>query len=357
MEASVTSNAGDQAVSTSCVEGPGVFSTTAMTLNLKADRPNAAASKSSPNTTEYTAGWICALPVEMAAAVGMLDEVFQNPPQAELDENFYAVGRIAHIKTVIVCLPYKAAGTTAATRVAEQMRQTFTALKFVLLVGVGGGMPSREVDVRLGDIVVSISSDGLPAVIQYDYGKEVSNGVFTTTGYLNAPPEILLKAIARMETQGLFRSSERLLSIEMSITKLHGISEGNWLHPGKDNDLLFTSNYIHEDKSSTCKKCDINCLEDRPQRGSMHPKIHYGTIASGNRVMRDGVARERLRAEKNALCVEMEAAGIMNIFPCLVIRGISDYADSHKNNNWQAYAAAVASAYAKELLSNMPRHK
>ncbi|KAF4334312.1 purine and uridine phosphorylase [Fusarium beomiforme] len=337
VEQSVASNAGDQAVSTSCVEGPGVFSTTTMTLNLKADKPNAATSKPSPNTTEYIAGWICALPVEMAAAEGMLDEVFQNPLQAKLDENFYAVGRIAHIKTVIVCLPYKAAVCSIG--------------------GCWGGMPSREVDVRLGDIVVGISSDGSPAVIQYDYGKEVPNGGFKTTGYLNPPPEILLKAIARMETQGLLRPSERLLSMEMSITKLHGISEGNWLHPGKDNDLLFTSNYRHEEENSTCKKCDINCLEDRPQRGSMHPKIHYGTIASGNRVMRDGVAREILRAEKNAICVEMEAAGIMNIFPCLVIRGICDYADSHKNKNWQAYAAAVAAAYAKELLSAMPKHE
>jgi nucleoside phosphorylase len=51
------------------------------------------------------------------------------------------------------------------------------------------------------------------------------------------------------------------------------------------------------------------------------------------------------------LCFEMEAAGIMNRFPCLVIRGICDYADSHKNKKWQPYAAATAAAYAKELLS------
>jgi hypothetical protein len=47
----------------------------------------------------------------------------------------------------------------------------------------------------------------------------------------------------------------------------------------------------------------------------------------------------------------MEAAGVMDRFPCLVIRGICDYADSHKNKTWQPYAAATASAYAKELLS------
>jgi hypothetical protein len=54
------------------------------------------------------------------------------------------------------------------------------------------------------------------------------------------------------------------------------------------------------------------------------------------------------------LCVEMEAAGLMDEFPCLVIRGICDYADSHKNKRWQPYAAATAAAYAKELLSIIP---
>jgi hypothetical protein len=44
----------------------------------------------------------------------------------------------------------------------------------------------------------------------------------------------------------------------------------------------------------------------------------------------------------------------MNSFPCLVVRGICDYADSHKNKKWQAYAAGTAAAYAKELLSVIP---
>ena len=46
----------------------------------------------------------------------------------------------------------------------------------------------------------------------------------------------------------------------------------------------------------------------------------------------------------------MEAAGLMDNFPCLVIRGICDYSDAHKNKKWQPYAAATAAAYAKELL-------
>lgn len=46
----------------------------------------------------------------------------------------------------------------------------------------------------------------------------------------------------------------------------------------------------------------------------------------------------------------MEAAGLMDHFPCIVIRGICDYSDTHKNDTWQGYAAVAAAAYAKELL-------
>ncbi|CAH0017225.1 unnamed protein product, partial [Clonostachys rhizophaga] len=50
----------------------------------------------------------------------------------------------------------------------------------------------------------------------------------------------------------------------------------------------------------------------------------------------------------------MEAAGLMDIRPCLPIRGICDYSDSHKNKEWQRYAAATAAAYAGELLEVLP---
>lgn len=74
-------------------------------------------------------------------------------------------------------------------------------------------------------------------------------------------------------------------------------------------------------------------------------------MASGNQVMKHGKTRDQLAQELNVLCFEMEAAGLMDGFPCLVIRGICDYSDSHKNKRWQEYAAATAAAYAKELLS------
>ncbi|KAH7174061.1 nucleoside phosphorylase domain-containing protein [Fusarium flagelliforme] len=329
------------------------------TLNLKHVKPAATVNENSPKPTEYTVGWICALPVEMSAAEAMLDEEFQYHGQNALDENIYAVGRIAHLNTVIACLPSGVAGTTSATRVAEHMRQTFTALQYILLVGVGGGMPSKEVDVRLGDVVVSIPSSNSPGVVQYDYGKDVQNDRFVTTGHLNQPPTRLLNAISRLRSLEASRSSGMMFSVARSIARLqarYSNSERNWSYPGEQNDILFNSDYNHEEECLTCARCDSNYLEERLRRGSTQPKIHYGTIASANRVMRNGAARERLRSDKNALCVEMEAAGLMNNFHCLVIRGICDYADSHKNKDWQPYAAAAAAAYAKELLSVMPKH-
>ena len=96
-------------------------------------------------------------------------------------------------------------------------------------------------------------------------------------------------------------------------------------------------------------------LVSRPPRKSQEPVVHYGTIASGNKVMTDAVTRDQLAEEFEVRCFEMEAAGLMNDFPCLVIRGIADYADSHKNKLWRKYAAAAAASYAKELLNLIPQ--
>jgi nucleoside phosphorylase len=81
-------------------------------------------------------------------------------------------------------------------------------------------------------------------------------------------------------------------------------------------------------------------------------RVHYGLIASGNQVIKDASFRDQLskNMNKKVFCVEMEAAELMDNFLCIIIRGIYDYADSHKNKAWQEHAAAVAAAFAKKLL-------
>ncbi|KAL2822222.1 hypothetical protein BDW59DRAFT_103646 [Aspergillus cavernicola] len=95
-------------------------------------------------------------------------------------------------------------------------------------------------------------------------------------------------------------------------------------------------------------------VQTRPRRSNNKPRIHYGLIASANQVLRDAAKRDALSGDWGILCFEMEAAGVMDVIPCLVIRGICDYCDSHKNKHWQGYAAITAAAYAKELLSVIP---
>ena len=66
------------------------------------------------------------------------------------------------------------------------------------------------------------------------------------------------------------------------------------------------------------------------------------------------MTREKLQQELNVSYFEMEAVGLMDDFLYLMIRGIYNYADTHKNKRWQPYAAAVAAAYTKEFLCVIP---
>lgn len=151
---------------------------------------------SEPPIEDYGIGWICALQEEYEAACRMLDDEFECPDMDEVnDNNTYVFGRINGHNVVIGCLPYGRYGTTSAACIARDMVRSFPNLKFALMVGIGGGAPTRERDIRLGDVVVSVPKGVLGGVVQYDFGKRLSNGRFQRTGQLNAPPEALLGAL------------------------------------------------------------------------------------------------------------------------------------------------------------------
>ncbi|KAF1846370.1 ankyrin [Cucurbitaria berberidis CBS 394.84] len=299
---------------------------------------------------DYTVGWVCALPVELAAAQEMLDEEHDDLGREYNDnnENVYALGSIAGHNVVIACLPAGRVGNNPAAAVATQMRATFKGIRFGLMVGIGAGVPTPEADIRLGDVVVSQPYQTFAGVVQYDFGKTTPSG-FERTGSLNSPPQILLAAVARVRAHEL-RGKRRFLEYA---SKLERIPKFQRSKTGPD--ILFEAGYNHEG-GPTCELCNPNRQKARAQRESEeNVVVHYGTIASGNQVMRDAAERDRVSAELGGvLCFEMEAAGLMNSFQCLVIRGICDYADSHKNKKWQPYAAGIAAAYAKELLSVLP---
>jgi nucleoside phosphorylase len=295
-------------------------------------------------------GWVCALPVELAAAQEMLDEEHCDLEHdaADNDENLYALGSISGHNVAIVCLPAGRIGNNPAASVATQMRATFKKIRFGLMVGIGGGVPSAEADVRLGDVVASQPYGTFAGVVQYDMGKTTPSG-FERTGSLNAPPQILLAAVARVRANELRGRSK----LSEHVAKLEGIAKFRRSKAGPD--VLFEAAYNHEG-GQTCDGCNLSRQDTRQARDSGEEiVVHYGTIASGNQVMRSAAERDRVSAGLGGvLCFEMEAAGLMNSFPCLVVRGVCDYADSHKNKRWQGYAAGTAAAYAKEVLSVIP---
>ncbi|KIW34753.1 uncharacterized protein PV07_01511 [Cladophialophora immunda] len=301
--------------------------------------------------TDYHVGWISALPLEEAAALDMLDEEHDNIQLASYDTNNYILGRIGPHNVVIACLPQGVIGSVSAASVAIPMRATFPSLQFILLVGVGGGVPTTQHDIRLGDVVVSRPSGQFGGVVQYDFGKTLHQGRFVRTGSLNRPPDVLLNAVSSLEARHLSQGGSQISVILEDAIRRNPRRRKACSYPATDKDELFESSYAHRTSDGAlCDACDRGRLVSRPARSETHPTIHYGLIASGSQVIRDSIMRERLSAELDVLCFEMEAAGLMNYFDCLVIRGICDYSDSHKNKRWQEYAAATAAAYAKELL-------
>jgi nucleoside phosphorylase len=128
------------------------------------------------------------------------------------------------------------------------------------------------------------------------------------------------------------------------------LTRSGYRFPGRENDHLYCSQCGGSSSSGSCDLCTDGKVK-RQAREDVNPAFWYGVIASGDTLVKNAAARDRMGRELGALCVEMEAAGLMNDFPCIVIRGICDYADSHKNDAWQKYAALTAAAYAKELLA------
>ncbi|EQB51330.1 hypothetical protein CGLO_09126 [Colletotrichum gloeosporioides Cg-14] len=288
--------------------------------------------------TDYTVGWICALPVELTASLAMLDRIHQNLPTDSGDTNAYTLGNIGTHNIVMAVLPMDQYGLNNASNVAGHMRRSFTSIRFGLMVGVGGGVP--DLDIRLGDVVVGNQ------VVQHDLGKIIPAGL-QRTATARIPPPIILNSVSKLralhETQGS-QIPSILRQMQQRYPKLDKYS-----YPTALEDRLFRATYDH-DQPDDCSQCSPSELQHREPRPTNDPQVHYGGIASGSQVIRSGRARDEIANKLGVSCFEMEAAGLIDHFACIVIRGICDYADSHKNKQWQKYASATAAAYAKEFL-------
>jgi nucleoside phosphorylase len=303
---------------------------------------------------DYTVGLICALPQELTAARAMLDETHTDIPQPPTDPNTYCLGRICDHNIVIACLPKGEIGNNPAVTVATLMLSSFPQIRFGLMVGIGGGVPSMDHDIRLGDVVVSTPTGRHGGVVQWDMGKTTGGGHFERTGSLNSPPMVLKTALTKLESTHEMRGSKVPEHLSSMMVKYPNLSS-KFTRPAATDDVLFEADYDHVG-IGTCNACDPEKIVPRQPRASF--AVHYGIIASGNQVMKHGATRDKISKDLGGvLCFEMETAGLMNGFPCLAIRGICDYADSHKSKQWQGHAAATAAAFAKELLNFIPANQ
>ncbi|KAG9494768.1 hypothetical protein J7337_013907 [Fusarium musae] len=319
---------------------------------------------------DYTVGWICALPKELTASIAMLDEKHPGLSKPPTDSNAYTLGSIAGHNIVMACLPKGITGNVSAATVARNMANNFPSIKISLMVGIGGGVPSNKV--RLGDVVVSTPTSTFAGVVKWDFGKHHDNkDDFERTGALDHPPQSLLTALTLLEAQQNLEGTKIPTYLE-EVKKKWPTLASKFLRNDTLKDVLFKASYSHVKKSTlggeaggqesedededkeheSCHLCDKSMTVKRPPRDMV---VHYGLIASGDGLIKGATARNKLNKDLggHVLCIEMEAAGVMNHFPCLVIRGICDYADSHKNKDWQEHAAIVAAAFAKELLQHV----
>ncbi|KAH8657977.1 hypothetical protein BX600DRAFT_415770 [Xylariales sp. PMI_506] len=315
------------------------------------------ASSPSLSNHDYAVGWICAIPTEYTAACLFLDEKHPAVDVSENDENQYTLGRIGRHNVVILVLPNGEYGVSSASSAATSMLHTFPNIRIGLMVGIGGGAPSEKHDIRLGDIVVGTPQAGHGGVLAYEFGKTIQHQRFQTTAHLNQPPRVLRAAVSGLISQYELRDGHhdlegiinRALGPNQRLRKKYG-------RPDLETDRLYRSECTHPSNNdgsclAICGKSASVLAQRQPRRDDGNStQIHYGLIASADKLMKDASIRDKLSEERDVLCFEMEAAGLVNCFPCLVIRGICDYADTHKNKEWQGYAAMAAAAYAKELL-------
>ncbi|KAF4959265.1 hypothetical protein FSARC_10781 [Fusarium sarcochroum] len=328
---------------------------------------------------------ICALPREADAVTLLFDRFWdeERDPygRADGDTNTYITGQIGEHHVVLAVLPNM--GTNSAAAATASLRSSYTGLKLAILVGICGGVPRIDnIDAFLGDVVVS------KTIIQYDFGRQYP-GYFavknTIEDSLGRPNKDIRSLLAVFETE-LMRerlqaeAPKHLKHLQESAKKKR--RRANYQYPGTKEDKMYPPTYAHkhrngcsvctDDPDAFCESASkASCVEagcdpanlvvrehssDRVDGGDFSPDIFTGRIGSGNTVMKSGEDRDRFAARHDLIAFEMEGAGAWDEVPCIIVKGICDYADSHKNKDWQDFAAATAASVVKAILGRYSVH-
>jgi hypothetical protein len=265
------------------------------------------------------------------------------------DDYVFRAGDICGHNVIIATLPAgQEYGTGSAAALASQVKKFFQNLWFGLLVGVAVGLPnlSRDppLDIRLGDVLVGLSTGESAGLIAYELGEERGDDGFQLLrfGHALATTETIVRSAIGSIRLTAPDDIDIFLPYYNSIKYKHHIN-GTFVDPGQDRDQLYQAG-----------SDGIRRLVERDRRpSSKRTRVWYGPIGSGDKLINNAQKRDELRDKYNIIGLEMEAAGMMNHIPIGIIRGVSDYGDEHKNQEWQPYAAAMAAAYAKAVLSEV----
>ncbi|GFF84777.1 hypothetical protein IFM47457_06586 [Aspergillus lentulus] len=308
------------------------------------------------NRTDFKIAVLCALPLEAEAVLPLFEVVYsgdqyRNLTKASDDANAYTLGRIGEFNIILVHMPN--AGKQAAASVAVHLKRSYPGIELSFLLGVCGGVPIAQDmdrpgarrDIFLGDVIVS------HGVVQYDLGTRLPNGFVrkdTLTSNLGRPSQKIRSIIAMME------ASHKLLMPELLFHLAKTQEAQEILYPGSQKDILFRSTYEHSPTNCQCF-FDVSKIEDsvisRRRTPDVHtpcPNLHFGFVASGDMVIKSATYRDQVSEDEGVIGFEMELAGIWDSLP------LADYADSHKNKEWQRFAAASSAACLRSLLDFTP---
>lgn len=337
---------------------------------------------------DFPVAIICALKAEYDAVsllVEFWDEDGDGYGTAPGDDNTYKTGRIGNVDIVLVHLPDK--GNVAAAIAASNLRSSFPKLKLVFLTGVCGGVPTTATDQEmvLGDVIISKS------IIQY-YSRQY-HGSFEMRERLLEPVKSVQSLLVTLEADHWRKRLKDQAAGFLKHLQANASSKGQqakYMYPGTANDRLFEYDYrhkhqlsmthvcaeCHESSGSTCYKSrELSCEElgcsdghvvrrDRLElKRSLEeygltdeaqaPDVFFGRFASGDMVIKSGEQRDKIAKQHGIRAFEMEGAGVWEQVPCIIVKGVCDYADSHKNKTWQTFAAATAASMVRALVEHL----
>ncbi|KAL6886941.1 purine and uridine phosphorylase [Trichoderma evansii] len=318
---------------------------------------------------------ICAVPREADAVTLLFDQFWDEEGdqfgRTSGDNNSYITGRLGKHNVVLAVLP--GMGTNSAASATASLRSSYSSLRLVFLVGICGGVPKiADYDVFLGDVVVS------KAIVQYDFGRQypghfdVKRNIEDSLGRANKDIRGLLAVFETelMRDRLQTKSAVYLKQLQSAAAKKR--RRAKYQYPGIAENKLYSPGYVHRHaKCDICSALDTTCelaaatscadlgceelklvKQDMPfeDDSEFSSNIFIGRIGSGNTVMKSGEIRDWFAKKHNLIAFEMEGAGAWDEVPCLVVKGVSDYADSHKNDRWQNFAAATAASVMKAIL-------